>query len=103
VAATAIAEILAAEGAPVVVTAHAALGSRRGMMHERLGRADLSALLCAGTNRVAVGAGEAAAVCGVTEADVEGARRLGVRRWLPGLWQVSQEEMSRSPLLARGL
>lgn len=75
----AVGKIIAAEGAAVVMTGHAALRAGGGMVHERLGRADLSPLRQPRPDVVTVVATESLprAVPGVAEINPEGLRRLG--------------------------
>ena len=87
VAAHTVLEVLDAEGALVVVATDAALRGGRRVVHERLRRADLSALRRAGAHLVAVGAGEALArVRRVGEADAVGARRSLKNRPVRPVW-----------------
>src|SRR5215207_1691817 len=79
VAALAVGEVVAAEGAPVVVAGHAGPRARRAEVLSGLRRGDLSALAGAGAHLVAVVAAHALprAVCEVAEADRVGARGRG--------------------------
>src|ERR1044071_2235270 len=77
VAARAVFEVVAAEGALVVVAGHATARAGRGVVHERRGRGDLAALRRARAHRVTVGAGQSLRrVRGVAEVDTVGGGRL---------------------------